>query len=172
MDDTVERGSTLGSRKLYLELLRVVFSSHTDGIDSTKFIKELFEFLLQSAMFFPKSFLDVQWRSDGKICTRSRVERTAYMLLSHCPFGSLTSVLRRTFTPASSTSSSRLVRSALTSQSCPNCWNSRMRLKDATVWIGTQCSAFAPRRHLQLLGPTTGEAAGADLSDGRYSSPK
>lgn len=54
----------------------------------------------------------------------------------------------------SSTSSSELKRSAFATHSTPNGVNSRIRLNDATVDIGTQCSGFAVYSvHINLQWP-------------------
>lgn len=74
------------------------------------------------------------------------------MLLSNWPFGSVTSVVRRTLVLVSSSSNSVLtVFKAVTSHSFPRDWNSLIRLKDATVERGTQWSGFAVCRvHMNL----------------------
>ena len=68
--------------------------------------------------------------------------------------GSVTSVRRRILVFVSSTSSAALSAASFSaSHAAPSGANSRMRLKEATVEIGTQCSGFAVCRvHMNLSG--------------------
>lgn len=124
----------------YLELLVTVHTPQTYGIRSTVFIEEVLQLLLQPRNLVSESFLIVTIKDVSHLKTIKKL--TAYMLLSNCPFGSVTSAILRTFLPSSSTSTSSLVFRTSTSQSFPYEANSFMRLKDATVSRGTQCSSF------------------------------
>src|SRR5260370_34112454 len=94
----------------YLECLgTIIEASHTDSRHFSVFGKESLESLLKTRKFLTEAFLQTQLAAGINRSLFSR-KRTAYTLLSNAPFGSCTSVRRRTFVPSPLTSSSALVR--------------------------------------------------------------
>jgi hypothetical protein len=131
-------------QRTYLESFGTIDAPHTDSRHFSVPGKESLELLLKPRNLLTKAFLQCELIHGIVIVGgRLRKRRTAYTLLSNAPFGSCTSVSRRTLVPSPLTSSSVLVRSTVASQLGPRGSKSRIRLNEAMVEIGTQCSSVA-----------------------------